>query len=65
MKILVEIDLPNVDPNDIYKPNSLWFNKQGYIDIDCCFLEQCPSIDEDTCFRFKYIGQVQEGIPRP
>ena len=33
MKVLVEIDLPGIEPNDIYKPNSGWFIEPGFIDI--------------------------------
>lgn len=60
MKILVEIDLGDTEPNDVYKPNSSWFNKPGYIDISEEYLN--PGL-----FRFKYIGQVHEhnAIPRP
>jgi hypothetical protein len=34
MKILVEIDLKDVEPNDVYKSNSNWFNISGFINIE-------------------------------
>ena len=59
MIILVEIDLPDIDPDDIYKPNSGWFNEPGYIDIPYSQITQIP-----YGYRFKYIGQVHEDSPR-
>jgi len=63
MKILVEIDLPDIDPNDIYKPNSGWFNESGYIDIlkeDIDYMSITDKHGDIEKYRFKYIGQVQE-----
>jgi hypothetical protein len=69
MKILVEIDLPDVEPDDIYKPNSDWFNEPGYINIPLKYLNDMDTISdltkEEIIFRYKYIGQVQAEIPRP
>jgi len=69
MKILVEIDLKGVEPNDIFKPNSGWFNESGYIDIPLKYLNDMDSISdltkEEIIFRYKYIGQVHEEQPRP
>lgn len=64
MKILVEIDLPDIEPNDIYKPNSGWFNEPGNIDITEERLQQVWT-ENGSEFRFKYIGQVHDEIPRP
>ena len=66
MKILVEIDLLDIEPNDVYNPNSGWFNEPGCIDINSDYLDwiQDPG-GSVTGYRFKYIGQVHEGdIPR-
>ena len=67
MKILVEIDLPDVEPDDIYKPNSGWFNEPGCIDISSFYLNEVEGKDPEINlnFRFKYIGQVHEDSPRP
>ncbi len=64
MKILVEIDLKNIEPNDVYKPNSSWFVKSGYITIPYEYLPDRHSGDK---FDFKYLGQIHEhnDIPRP
>ena len=62
MKILVEIDLPDIEPDDIYKPNSGWFNIPGYITIP---YDRLPDRHSGDKFNFKYLGQVHEGdIPR-
>lgn len=66
MKILVEIDLPDIEPDDIYKPNSSWFNELGYIDIPLRYLNDMDTIrdltKEEIIFRYKYIGQVQNEV---
>lgn len=66
MKILVEIDLPGIEPNDIYKPNSGWINKPGFIDIPEDYLDWVQTTGGNIeGYQFKYIGQVQDEIPRP
>ncbi len=72
MKILVEIDLGNdIQPNDVYKINSGWFNEIGYIDIPLKCLNDIGTISdlskEEISFRFKYIKQVHkyDEISRP
>ena len=62
MKILVEIDLPDIEPNDVYKPNSGWFNRPGLINIHLSHLDIDWNTDDAI---FKYIGQVHHEIPRP
>ena len=61
MKIIVEIDLPDIEPDAIYKPDSGWFTKPGFIDIDECYLEEIEIINHRKN-RFKYLGQVQDEI---
>ena len=62
MKILVEIELKDIEPNDIFKPNSSWFNEPGYITIPYDYL---PDRHSGNKFNFKYVGQVHEEQPRP
>lgn len=63
MKIIVEIDLgDNIEPNDVYRHNSIWFIKPGYITIPYDYLPNRHSGDK---FDFKYISQVHNEIPRP
>lgn len=57
MKILVEIDLPDIEPKDIYKPNSGWFTKPGYINIPYGII-----IHLEHGFMLKYIGQVHDEV---
>ena len=57
MKILVEITLDSIEPNDIYKPTSDWFTKSGFITIPYSSLPDRHSGDK---FDFKYIGQVHD-----
>lgn len=61
MKILVEIELNNIEPNDIFKPNSGWFNEPGFIDIDECYLEEIEIVNQRKN-RFKYLGQVHDEV---
>lgn len=61
MKILIEIDLgDNIEPDDIYKPNSGWFNEPGFITIP---YDKLPLRHLGDKFNFKYLGQIHEDIP--
>lgn len=69
MKILVEIDLIDTEPNEVYRINSEWFTEPGYINIPLKYLDDVGTISdltkEEIIFRFKYIGQVHIEQPRP
>jgi N-acetylglutamate synthase-like GNAT family acetyltransferase len=65
MKILIEVNLLDIEPNDIYKPNSGWFSKAGFIDIPETNLPLLANTEGIQMYRFKYIGQLHNEIPRP
>ena len=58
MKILVEIDLPDIEPNDIYKPDSKVFDNKGNIYIPKKYLQ---FVEQDLAL-LKYMGQVHDEV---
>lgn len=61
MKILVEINLNDIDPNDVYQPKSEWFTSPGYINIPLSKLKM--NLNNEVLFKF--VKMINEDIPRP
>ena len=56
MKILVEINLDDIEPNELYKVNSGAFDNRGNIYIPKHYLQ---FVDSNTVI-LKYMGQVHD-----